>query len=246
MNEKETFIALFRKMMNWEWYTDVPVKTLFIHCLLRANYYDNMYRGKLIKRGSFTTSLNELSIQTGLTIKQIRTALTKLKKTNEIEVKGANTHTLVTVVNYDKYQVEEKEKGNPNDNQKANKGQTKGKQRATNNKVNKENKVNNNTNNTYIVEIVDLLNDLTGGKYKSTTNSTKESLNARLKDYSVDEIKSTVRKMCKKWKGTEYEEYLRPSTLFTPTNFEKYYNMKGEPNGEDELTLTKMAGITTL
>lgn len=145
MNEKETFIALFRKMMNWEWYTDVPVKTLFLHCILRANYYDNMFRGKLIKRGSFTTSLNELSIQTGLTIKQIRNAFTKLEKTNEIIKKGANTHTLVTVVNYDKYQLEDKSKGKQDDNQKTNEGQTKGKQRATNNKVNKENKVNNNT-----------------------------------------------------------------------------------------------------
>lgn len=32
------FVKLSRKMLNWEWYTDVNTKTLFIHCLLRANW----------------------------------------------------------------------------------------------------------------------------------------------------------------------------------------------------------------
>jgi len=105
--------------------------------------------------------------------------------------------------------------------------------------------VKNNTN-TFIVEIVELLNELTGKKFKPTTDSTEKSLNARLNDYSVEEIKATIRKMCKKWKGTQYEEFLRPSTLFAPTNFENYYNMEEIEDGEDKLELTRMAGIEVL
>ena len=76
----EGFITLERSILNWEWYDNIPTKVLFMHCLLKANHKSNNWRGIDIKRGQFITSIQRLSDETGLTTKQIRTALKTSKK----------------------------------------------------------------------------------------------------------------------------------------------------------------------
>lgn len=80
----EGWIKIFRQMIDWEWYKDVPTKTLFIHLLLTANYEDKKWKGITIKRGQLITSLNHLSEETGLSKQQVRTALKKLVATHEV------------------------------------------------------------------------------------------------------------------------------------------------------------------
>lgn len=105
----ESYICLFRKMTEWEWYTNIPVKSLFIHLLLKANRFEKTWQGITVHRGSFITSLNTLVSETGLTAQQIRTALKKLEKTGEIIHDGSSRkYSLITVVNYDEYQLERK------------------------------------------------------------------------------------------------------------------------------------------
>lgn len=137
------FITLHRKLLLWEWYSHIPTKTLFIHCLLRANHEKSNWRGNEIKRGQFITSIKKLSEETGLSEKQVRTSLDNLISTNELGKQSSNLNTLISVLNYDIYQT----KGNPNGNPKANERQTKGnptdKQRATNNNDNNDNNDNN-------------------------------------------------------------------------------------------------------
>ena len=43
--EEQGFIALYRKMLDWDWYTDTNTKSLFIHLLLKANHKDVNYQG---------------------------------------------------------------------------------------------------------------------------------------------------------------------------------------------------------
>jgi len=127
----EGFIALHRKILDWEWYDDMNVFRLFMHCLLRANHKDKEWRGIMVNRGSFISSFAKLAEETGLTVKQVRTSLDKLKRTNEMASEGSSQHTVFIIKNYDAYQSQGK--------QGASKGQTKGKQRATNNNDNNEN-----------------------------------------------------------------------------------------------------------
>jgi len=47
----EGWVKLHRQLENWEWYTDVPVKVLFLHCLIKANFEDKNWRGINIKSG---------------------------------------------------------------------------------------------------------------------------------------------------------------------------------------------------
>lgn len=142
MNGDEGFVLTHRKIMQWQWYTDVNTAHLFRHCVLRANYIDTSWRGISVKRGSFITSLQTLSAETGLTIKQVRTALEKLEKTGEVASCSTSKYRIITVKNYDLYQSQGKQKGKPKGKQtgkqRAGKGQTEGqaegKQTATDNK----------------------------------------------------------------------------------------------------------------
>lgn len=117
------FIKIARKMLEWEWYTDTNVKILFLHLLLKVNWKDSRFQGREVPRGSLVTSVASLCDETGLTIKQVRTALAKLEKTGEVGKQTASKFTIISIIKYALYQ-DEGEQG-------ANEGQTKGKRGAT-------------------------------------------------------------------------------------------------------------------
>ena len=119
--------------MEWEWYTDTNVKVVFIHCLLKANFTQKNWRGITIERGSFITSYTTLARELNLSVKQVRLAIEKLKRTGELAIKTTNKYSIITIKNYDEYQSQDIQEGKQEDTQRANKGQTKGKQRATTN-----------------------------------------------------------------------------------------------------------------
>lgn len=129
------WVCLHRKILEWEWYNDANTFRLFVHCLLRANHSDNRWRGHLIKRGQFISSISILSGELGLTIKQIRGSLDKLKRTGEVASESNSQFTVFTVKKYDDYQSEGKPEGKPTASERANEGQAEGKRRATNNNV---------------------------------------------------------------------------------------------------------------
>lgn len=102
MNEK--WIKIHNKFLNWEWYTDVNTKAVFIHCILKVNWKDGKFMGKVVPRGSFITSLDLLSKELGLSVQEVRTALKHLISTNELTSKSTNKYRIITVVNYEMYQ----------------------------------------------------------------------------------------------------------------------------------------------
>ena len=103
------FIKVYRQFLEWEWYSDLNVRVLFFHCLLRANFKDQKFQGQIIKRGEFVTSIAHLSAETGLSQQQTRTALEKLEKTEEINKRTTSQYTVITVNNWDKYQDDNKQ-----------------------------------------------------------------------------------------------------------------------------------------
>lgn len=121
----EGWIKLYRKFLNWEWYKDNNVKVVFIHLLLTANHKDKKWKGKIIKRGQKLISINHLAQETNLTVQQTRTALNKLKSTNEITTNATSKYTLITVEKYNDYQVEEFMNNNQNNNQSNNRATNK-------------------------------------------------------------------------------------------------------------------------
>jgi len=132
-----SFIKLYRGLLDWEWYSDVNTKTVFIHCLIKANWEDKRWRGVLIKRGQFFTSLDSLCNELNLSKKAIRISLDKLKKTKEIVVNGARIGTMITICKYDDYQSLEIQEGTKG----ARKGHTRGTKGATTKKYKEEEEI---------------------------------------------------------------------------------------------------------
>ena len=121
---EDSWVKLHRKFEEWEWYDDIPVKVLFIHLLIKANFKDAKWRGRLIKRGERLTSIPNLASETGLSEKQIRNALKKLEKTGDVGRQTTNQFSIIELKNYNLYQEEGR--------QRADKGQTEGRRGATN------------------------------------------------------------------------------------------------------------------
>jgi len=65
------WIKLHRQILNWEWYSDTNTFRLFLHLLLTANFKDQKYQGKLIKKGTLITGRDKLSYETGLSVREV-------------------------------------------------------------------------------------------------------------------------------------------------------------------------------
>jgi len=116
--ESNSWLKIYRKFLEWEWYDDINTKVLFLHILLKANFKDKKWRGVLIKRGSLITSIDSLfnelnrNPHTGKLNKKsqqvshqnIRTSLKHLISTNEITIETTSHYTVITMNNYDTYQ----------------------------------------------------------------------------------------------------------------------------------------------
>ena len=75
-------------------------------------------------------------------------------------------------------------------------------------------------------EIIAYLNEKCCTRYKAT-KSTKELIHARIEEgFTKEDFFTVIDKKVKDWKGTEWEKYLRPSTLFNASKFQGYLNEK--------------------
>lgn len=120
----EGWIKLHRQILDWEWYQNLNVRVLFLHLLIKANHAEKKWCGKTIKAGQLITSIEHLSAETGLTQRQVRTAIEKLKNTGEIDKQTTSQNTLIIIKNWNAYQE--------NDKQMTNERQTNDKQMTTN------------------------------------------------------------------------------------------------------------------
>ena len=72
--------------------------------LLKANIKDEVFNGKTVHRGEVITSLQILAEELGMSVQNVRTGIKHLKDTGELRVKITPNYSLITVVNYSKYQ----------------------------------------------------------------------------------------------------------------------------------------------
>lgn len=75
-------------------------------------------------------------------------------------------------------------------------------------------------------DIIDYLNLRLGTNYKSTSAKTRALIDARLNEgFTEDDFKIVIDKKYFEWHDTDYEQYLRPETLFS-NKFESYLNQR--------------------
>ena len=99
------YVKISRKILDWEWYMDIYTTVLFLHILLKADWKPSRFQGTEVPRGSLVTSQQNMAAETGLTIKNVRTALKHLENTGEVAVSRHPKFSVITVKNYDAYQT---------------------------------------------------------------------------------------------------------------------------------------------
>lgn len=91
-------------------------------------------------------------------------------------------------------------------------------------------------------EVVEYLNEKTGKSYSHTSKATQQMIRARQKDgFSLEDFKYVIDIKSAQWKDDpKMDKFLRPSTLFRPSNFESYlqekHNLKKVRAGDFELS----------
>ena len=102
--------------------------------------------------------------------------------------------------------------------------------------------INNKTNNIDYKYIVDFLNSKADTNYKHTTGKTQSLIRARMNEgFTLEDFKQVISNKCNEWKGTDFEKYLRPETLFG-TKFESYLNSKAKNNNKEDIRKAFMIG----
>ena len=83
-------------------------------------------------------------------------------------------------------------------------------------------------------EVIEYLNAKAGTAYKPASKDTQKHIKARIAEgFSLSDFQTVIDKKVSEWKGTDMEQYLRPSTLFG-TKFESYLNAPGKKQKQEE------------
>lgn len=135
MGDKDPgFVVINRNILDWEWFTDPNTLLVFMYLLIKANWKDKTWGKRKIKRGQLVTSLAKIAEETGLSVKNVRTALAHLEQTNQVANLSTPQYRIITIKNYSKYQDlanNPAKQRQSNGKQTANERQTNGKQTAT-------------------------------------------------------------------------------------------------------------------
>lgn len=189
------FIVLNRSLLAWEWYGDIPVRILFVHILLKANWKPGKFQGEDIHPGSFPTSTDALAKETGLSQQQTKTALSKLRSTGEITSRATSKFTVVTVANWTKFQNYQPDK-QPRINRAATNDQPENNLESTTieqgNNTTREQENNSpigeaaDRRDPAVQEVVEFFQEMLGGRLDGTVKKNRWDANTLLKRMAAD------------------------------------------------------------
>ena len=214
------FIKIHRRMLKWEWFSDVNTTHLFIYLLLVANWEDKKWQGQIIKRGQVVTGRKKISKDTGLTEQQVRTSLKKLISTNNLTSKTTNKYTIITIENYDLYQ-----QNNQQPNQQITNNQPTNNQQVTNNQP---------TNNQQVTTTKEL-------KELKEIYNTYNTIYAYTEKQFGRVLSATEKEEITKWPDTELTMYaIKEAMLYGKSNV-KYISRIIEAYGRENIQTVQQA-----
>lgn len=228
----EGWIKLHRCVRsNWVW-NDKPFNrgSAWLDLLMLVNHQDKkiIFNGTLtnVEKGSCITSLRKLSERWGWSISKTKRFFEQLQDEKMLSFKSDTKKTLVTIENWDLYQCSETEIVTP----KENKSKTEEKQKETNknDKNDKNEKENNISKDIYVSSGVDTVikkwNELGLSKVVSIKNNRLKMLNARIKEFSLEEVVKAIEAIedCNFLKGQNNRNWIIDIDWFLrPNNFVK-------------------------
>lgn len=105
MAETSTFVKIDRNIIRWRWFKSAKTLQLFLYLILNANIKEADFETITVQRGQLVTSYPALATVTSMSVQSVRTAIQHLKSTGEITVKSYPRFSVITIVNYDRYQT---------------------------------------------------------------------------------------------------------------------------------------------
>lgn len=255
MNETdEGYIKFFRKALESQAFQNEGLWKVWCWCLLKATHRErwaSMTVGKgstevHLKPGQFIFGRKTASKELKMKQSTIRNRMKKLKKMRNLDMQPDSHYTIVTIINWDTYQSEDKKEDSQPDRQRTAIGQPEDTDKNVKN-VKKEPKDLNTTvepetpptppkkkkakakpNNGDGIpyrEIIAHLNEVTGRNYKHTGAKTRQLIIARWNDgFTLEDFKTVIDTKSGKWlRNLKMQDFLRPETLFS-NKFEGYLN----------------------
>jgi len=102
------YVKIWRKIKDESWYRKPLIAHLAQHLVREASHKDHKIiwnkAEMVIKRGQLLTSQFNLAAETGLSRKNVRTALFILAKCQFVAIRTAKRYSIITICNYDRYQ----------------------------------------------------------------------------------------------------------------------------------------------
>ncbi len=104
------YIKLHRKILDNGVFADAELLKVFVWCILKANTTPNVVYGRKVDVGEFITGRITASEELYLKPSTIYKRLQRLKSQGYIDISSTTKNSLITVVNYKSYQLNEKPK----------------------------------------------------------------------------------------------------------------------------------------
>lgn len=101
------YIKLDHALKDWQYYGVQPMTSVWVDILLNASYKDNFVYGILLKKGQCLVGRSSGGQRLGITESVYRGCIKRLKLANQITTEKTNKGTVITVINWEKYQSSE-------------------------------------------------------------------------------------------------------------------------------------------
>ena len=104
------YIKLHRKILDNGVFADAELLKVFVWCILKANTTPNVVYGRKVDVGEFITGRITASEELHLKPSTIYKRLQRLKSQGYINISSTTKNSLITVINYKSYQLDDKPK----------------------------------------------------------------------------------------------------------------------------------------
>lgn len=225
------WLKLYRSILDSAVFQDSEVLKVWIWLLCNVAFeqHDTICYGKVIhlKPGQIATGRKKIAQCTDLNENKVYRALTALKSLGNIEIKSTNKYSIITVVNWDKYQ-DENGKRTANEQQTNSKTTTEEQQDNSKRTQHKNVKKGKKEKNIYICSFFQSVWD----EYpkKLGKNKVTKAAMEQLEEAGEDAVMSAVRRYVEKIKmeGTDEKYIMHGSTFFNGAWREYVVNEKPE------------------
>ncbi len=102
------WVKIHRSILDWQWWSDNNMLRLWLYLIITASVEDRKWRNITVKRGQLIVTRKELSETLGISEQSIRTCLSRLEESGEINRQITNKYTVITLCKFDTYQIKEK------------------------------------------------------------------------------------------------------------------------------------------